>query len=258
MKSHEVDYRIGGHDVQYVEIELDPQETVIAEAGAMLYMKEGIQFETKMGDGSEPDKGLFGKLLSAASRKIAGESIFLTHFTHTGTGKSHVAFSAPYPGTIVPIELQALGGSVIVQRDAFLCAALGTKISMFFNRKLGAGFFGGEGFILQKIQGDGRAFIHAGGTLIEYELNNEKIRVDTGCIVGFQESVTFSVERAGGLKSMVFGGEGLALATLQGTGKVWLQSLPINKLIRQLSPRGSNSGKESSTGLSSLAGLLQD
>ncbi len=258
MKSHEIDYKIGGHDVQYVEIELDPQETVIAEAGAMLYMKEGIQFETKMGDGSEPEKGLFGKLLSAASRKIAGESIFLTHFTHMGTGKSHVAFSAPYPGTIVPIELQDLGGSVIVQRDAFLCAALGTKISMYLNRNIGAGLLGGEGFILQKIQGDGRAFIHAGGTLIEYDLNNEKIRVDTGCIVGFQESVTFSVERAGGLKSMIFGGEGLALATLQGTGKVWLQSLPINKLIRQLSPGGSNSGKESSTGLSSLAGLLQD
>ncbi len=258
MKSHEIDYRIGGHDVQYVEIELDPQETVIAEAGAMLYMKEGIQFETKMGDGSEPEKGLFGKLLSAASRKIAGESIFLTHFTHTGTGKSHVAFSAPYPGTIVPLDLQALGGNVIVQRDAFLCAALGTKISMFFNRKLGAGFFGGEGFILQKIQGDGKAFIHAGGTLIEHELNNETLRVDTGCVVGFQEGIDFSVEKAGGLKSMIFGGEGLFLATLRGTGKVWLQSIPINKLIKQLSPHGSNSSKESSTGLSSLAGLLQD
>ncbi len=258
MKSHEIDYRIGGHDVQYVEIELDPQETVIAEAGAMLYMKEGIQFETKMGDGSEPEKGLFGKLLSAASRKIAGESIFLTHFTHTGMGKSHVAFSAPYPGTIVPLDLQALGGNVIVQRDAFLCAALGTKISMFFNRKLGAGFFGGEGFILQKIQGDGKAFIHAGGTLIEHELNNETLRVDTGCVVGFQEGIDFSVEQAGNLKSMIFGGEGLFLATLRGTGKVWLQSIPINKLIKQLSPHGNNRGKESSTGLSSLAGLLQD
>ena len=255
MISHEVDYKIGGHDIQYVEIELDPQETVIAEAGAMLYMKEGIDFETKMGDGSEPDKGLFGKLLSAASRKITGESIFITHFTHRGMGKSHVAFAAPYPGTIVPLELNEIGGSVIVQRDAFLCAALGTKISMHLNRKLGAGFFGGEGFILQKLQGDGRAFIHAGGTLIEHELNGETLRVDTGCVVGFQEGIDFSIEKAGGLKSMIFGGEGLFLATLRGTGKVWLQSMPINKLIDQLSPRSSNADKGGGSGL--LNNLLE-
>ncbi|WP_347840666.1 TIGR00266 family protein [uncultured Draconibacterium sp.] len=255
MNSHEVDYKIGGHDIQYVEIELDPQETVIAEAGAMLYMKEGIDFQTKMGDGSEPDKGVFGKLLSAASRKIAGESIFITHFTHRGMGKGHVAFAAPYPGTIVPIELNELGGSVIVQRDAFLCAALGTKISMHFNRKLGAGFFGGEGFILQKLQGDGRAFIHAGGTLIEHELNNETLRVDTGCVVGFQEGIDFSIEKAGGMKSMIFGGEGLFLATLRGTGKVWLQSMPISKLIEQLSPGSANAGKEQRGGL--LENLLE-
>ena len=185
MNSHEVDYKIGGHDIQYVEIELDPNETVIAEAGAMLYMKEGVDFQTKMGDGSDPGKGVFGKLMSAASRKIAGESIFITHFTHRGVGKSHVAFAAPYPGTIVPLDLNELGGNVIVQRDAFLCAALGTKISMHFNRKLGAGFFGGEGFILQELQGDGKAFIHAGGTVIERTLNRETLRVDTGCVVGF-------------------------------------------------------------------------
>ncbi|WP_321344193.1 TIGR00266 family protein [uncultured Draconibacterium sp.] len=255
MNSHEVDYKIGGHDIQYVEIELDPNETVIAEAGAMLYMKDGIDFQTKMGDGSEPDKGLFGKLLSAASRKIAGESIFITHFTHRGMGKSHVAFAAPYPGTIVPLELNELGGKVIVQRDAFLCAALGTKISMHFNRKLGAGFFGGEGFILQKLQGDGRAFIHAGGTLIEHELNGETLRIDTGCVVGFQEGIDFSIEQAGGLKSMVFGGEGLFLATLRGTGKVWLQSMPISKLIDQLSPGGSNANKGERGGL--LENLLE-
>ena len=249
MKSHEIDYKIKGHDIQYVEIELDPAETVIAEAGAMLYMKEGIDFMTKMGDGSEPEKGLFGKLLSAASRKITGESIFITHFTHQGSGKSHVAFAAPYPGTIVPIDLVKIGGSVIVQRNAFLCAALGTKLSMHFNQKLGAGFFGGEGFILQKLQGDGMAFIHAGGTLIEHELNGETLRVDTGCVVGFQEGIDFSIQRAGNLKSMVFGGEGLFLATLQGTGKVWLQSMPISKLINQLSPRGTNSNKEESNGL---------
>jgi uncharacterized protein (TIGR00266 family) len=255
MKSHEVDYKIGGHDIQYVEIELDPQETVIAEAGAMLYMKEGIDFITKMGDGSEPDKGLFGKLLSAASRKITGESIFITHFTHQGTGKSHVAFAAPYPGTIVPVDLDKMGGTIIVQRDAFLCAALGTKISMHFNQKLGAGFFGGEGFILQKLQGDGMAFIHAGGTVIEHELNGESLRIDTGCVVGFQEGINFSIQRAGNLKSMVFGGEGLFLATLQGTGKVWLQSMPISKLINQLSTGSSNSRKESSGGL--LNSLLE-
>ena len=249
MKSHEIDYKIKGHDIQYVEIELDPKETVIAEAGAMLYMKEGVDFMTKMGDGSEPEKGLFGKLLSAASRKITGESIFITHFTHQGSGKSHVAFAAPYPGTIVPVDLVKIGGSVIVQRDAFLCAALGTKLSMHFNQKLGAGFFGGEGFILQKLQGDGMAFIHAGGTLIEHELNGETLRVDTGCVVGFQEGIDFSVQRAGNLKSMVFGGEGLFLATLQGTGKVWLQSMPISKLINQLTPGGTNSNKEESNGL---------
>ncbi|MWN76391.1 TIGR00266 family protein [Labilibaculum sp. A4] len=255
MKSHEIDYKIIGHDIQLVEIELDPNETVIAEAGAMLYMKEGIDFQAKMGDGSEPDKGLFGKLLSAASRKITGESIFITHFTHRGTGKSQVAFAAPYPGTIVPIDLEQLGGTVIVQRDAFLCAALGTKISMHFNRKLGAGFFGGEGFILQKLQGDGNAFIHAGGTLIEHELNGETIRVDTGCVVGFQEGIDFSIQQAGNLKSMVFGGEGLFLATLQGTGKVWLQSMPISKLINQLSTGGSNTRKEGSNGI--LQSLLE-
>lgn len=255
MKSHEIDYKIGGHDIQYVEIELDPQETVIAEAGAMLYMKEGIDFVTKMGDGSEPEKGLFGKLLSAASRKITGESIFITHFTHRGAGKSHVAFAAPYPGTIVPVDLAEIGGSIIVQRDAFLCAALGTKISMHFNQKLGAGFFGGEGFILQKLQGDGNAFIHAGGTVIEHQLNGETLRVDTGCVVGFQEGIDFSVQRAGNLKSMVFGGEGLFLATLQGTGKVWLQSLPISKLIDQLSTGSSNSRKEDNGGL--LNSLLE-
>jgi len=255
MKSHEVDYKIGGHDIQYVEIELDPQETVIAEAGAMLYMKEGIDFITKMGDGSEPEKGLFGKLMSAAARKITGESIFITHFTHQGIGKSHVAFAAPYPGTIVPVDLNEMGGTIIVQRDAFLCAALGTKISMHFNQILGAGFFGGEGFILQKLQGDGKAFIHAGGTVIEHELNGETLRVDTGCVVGFQPGIDFSVQRAGNLKSMVFGGEGLFLATLRGTGKVWLQSMPISKLISQLSTGSSNRRKEDSGGL--LNNLLE-
>jgi uncharacterized protein (TIGR00266 family) len=255
MQSHEIDYKILGHDVQLVEVELDPGETVIAEAGAMLYMDDGIEYNARMGDGSNPQAGFFDKILSAGSRLITGESLFLTHFTNQGFGKKHVAFAAPYPGTIIPLNLSALGGSVIVQRDAFLCAALGTKISITFSRKLGAGFFGGEGFILQKLQGDGNAFIHAGGTMIEKELNNEVLKVDTGCIVGFEPTIDYSIQQAGGMRSMLFGGEGIFLATLRGTGKVWLQSMPIRKLIAELSPGGGNTRKESRGGL--LNNLLE-
>ncbi len=255
MQSHEIDYKIKGHDVQLVEVELDPGETVIAEAGAMLYMEDGIQFDARMGDGSNPSSGFFDKLLSAGSRLITGESLFLTHFTNQGWGKKHVAFSAPYPGTIIPLDLAQLGGRIIVQKDAFLCAALGTKISITFNRRLGAGFFGGEGFILQTLQGDGNAFVHAGGTVIERELNNETLRVDTGCIVGFETSIDYSIEQSGGLRSMIFGGEGIFLATLRGTGKVWLQSMPIRKLIAQLSTSGPNTRKEARRGL--LDNLLE-
>jgi len=255
MQSHEIDYKIIGHDVQLVEVELDPGETVIAEAGAMLYMEDGIDFATRMGDGSNPSAGLFDKLLAAGSRVITGESLFLTHFTNKSWGKKRVAFSAPYPGTIIPLNLMNLGGRVIVQKDAFLCAALGTKLSVIFNRRLGAGFFGGEGFVLQQLQGDGKAFIHAGGTVIERQLNNELLRVDTGCIVGFETTVDYDIQQAGGLRSMVFGGEGLFLATLRGTGKVWLQSMPIRKLIAQLSAWGPNSRKESRGGL--LNSLLE-
>lgn len=255
MQSHEIDYKIIGHDVQLVEIELDPQEVVIAEAGAMLYMEDGIDFTTRMGDGSNPSAGLFDKLLAAGSRVITGESLFLTHFTNRGWGKKHVAFSAPYPGTIIPIDLRQFGGTIIVQKDAFLCAALGTKLSIIFNKRLGAGFFGGEGFILQQLQGDGKVFVHAGGTVIERNLNNEVLRVDTGCIVGFETSIDYDIQQAGNLKSMVFGGEGLFLATLRGTGKVWLQSMPIRKLIAQLSTGGPNSRKEARGGL--LNSLLE-
>lgn len=189
MQSHEIDYQIKGHDIQMVEVELDPNETVIAEAGAMMYMEDGIQFETKMGDGSAPNQGVFKKLLKAGGRMLTGESVFLTHFTHRGHGKSHVAFAAPYPGTIVPVSLGNLGTNLIAQRDSFLCAAMGTRISVTLNKKIGSGLVGGEGFILQKIQGDGMVFIHAGGTLIERELKNESLRVDTGCIVAFQEGI---------------------------------------------------------------------
>jgi uncharacterized protein (TIGR00266 family) len=245
MRAHEIDYKIQGHDLQYVEIELDRGETVIAEAGAMLYMEDGISFETKMGDGSEPNQGLFGKLLSAGSRLLAGESLFMTHFTNHAAAKKHVAFAAPYPGTIVPFNLSNHGGRLIVQKDAFLCAAFGTKVSITFNKKIGAGFFGGEGFILERLEGDGMAFVHSGGTIIEKTLYNETLRVDTGCIVGFEESIDYDVQMAGGLRTSVFGGEGLFLATLRGSGKVWIQSLPVSKLIRNLSPAGSNSNKES-------------
>jgi uncharacterized protein (TIGR00266 family) len=243
--SHEIDYKIFGNDIQVLEIELDPQETVIAEAGAMIYMEEGIDFQAKMGDGSNPSQGFFGKLVSAGSRLITGESLFMTHFTHRGHGKSRVAFSAPYPGSILPVDLSTTrNNSLIAQKDAFLAAALGTRLSIHFNQRLGSGFFGGEGFILQRLQGDGKAFIHAGGTVVEKQLNNETLRVDTGCVVAFEEGIDFSVQRAGGLKSMIFGGEGIFLATLRGTGRVWLQSMPVKKLIEALMPRGENANKE--------------
>lgn len=259
MNSHEVDYKISGHSIQMVEVELDPNETVIAEAGAMLYMDPGIQFETKMGDGSNPNAGFFDKLLQAGSRLVTGESLFMTHFTHRGAGKARIGFSAPYPGTIIPVDLSKMnGGEIIAQKDAFLCAALGTKVSITFNKRLGAGFFGGEGFILERLQGDGMAFIHAGGHLIERELKGETLRVDTGCIVAFENTISYDIQRAGSLKSMIFGGEGIFLATLQGYGKVWLQSMPVNKLIQALSPRGGNTHKESGSVLGGIASMFED
>jgi uncharacterized protein (TIGR00266 family) len=251
--SHVIDYEIKGESIQIVEVELDPLETVIAEAGAMLFMEEGILFETKMGDGSNPNAGLFDKLLSAGSRLLTGESLFMTHFTNRGNRKAKVGFSAPYPGTVIPIDLaKSPGQELVVQKDGFLCAAFGTKLSIVFNRKIGAGLVGGEGFILQKLQGDGLAFVHAGGTVIERTLNNETLRVDTGCVVAFESQIDFDVESTGSLKSMVFGGEGIYLATLRGTGKVWLQSMPIRKLIQALAPYGGNSRKEGSSLLGNL------
>lgn len=247
-QSHVIDYQIKGESIQIVEVELDPSETVIAEAGAMLYMEDGIMFESKMGDGSNPSQGLFDKLLSAGSRILTGESIFMTHFTNRGGRKAKVAFSAPYPGTVIPIELSRHpGNEIIVQKDGFLCAAHGTQVSITFNRKLGSGLVGGEGFILQKLRGDGKAFVHAGGTVIERTLNNETLRVDTGCVVAFESQVDFDVQSAGGLRSMIFGGEGMFLATLRGTGKIWLQSMPIRKLVQALSPYGRNTSKEGSS-----------
>lgn len=246
--SHVIDFQIKGESIQIVEVELDPMETVIAEAGAMLYMEDGITFETKMGDGSNPNQGLFDKLLSAGSRILTGESLFMTHFTNRGNRKAKVGFSAPYPGTIIPVDLAtSRNHELVVQKDGFLCAAFGTKLTIVFNRKIGAGLVGGEGFILQKLQGDGKAFVHAGGTVIERTLVNETLRVDTGCVVAFESQIDFDVESTGSLKSMIFGGEGIFLATLRGSGKVWLQSMPIRKLVQALSPYGRNSRKESSS-----------
>ncbi len=253
--SHVIDYQIKGESIQIVEVELDPMETVIAEAGAMLFMEEGILFETKMGDGANPTQSVFDKLLSAGSRLLTGESLFITHFTNRGNKKAKVGFSAPYPGTIIPIDLAASPNhELVVQKDGFLCAAFGTKLTMVFNRKIGSGLVGGEGFILQKLQGDGKAFVHAGGTVIERTLNNETLRVDTGCVVAFESHIDFDVETSGSLKSMVFGGEGIFLATLKGTGKIWLQSMPIRKLVQALAPYGRNSRKEAG---SLLGGLLE-
>jgi uncharacterized protein (TIGR00266 family) len=247
MQTHDLDYKIIGDDIQLVEIELDPMETVIAEAGTMMYMDSGIRFETKMGDGSDPNQGMMSKLLSAGSRLLTGESLFVTHFTNMEGGKQRVAFAAPYPGKIVPLELDHLGGSIIVQKDGFLCAAKGTRISITLNRRIGAGLVGGEGFIMQKLEGYGKAFMHAGGTVIERRLNNETLKIDTGCIVGYTPGVDFNIETSGSLRSMVFGGEGIFLATLRGTGTIWLQSMPIRKLIQAISPYGKNIRKEGSS-----------
>ena len=258
MRSHEIDYKIIGEDIQVVEIELDPNETVVAEAGSMLFMEDGIQFETKMGDGSQANQSVLGKMFQAGSRVLMGESLFMTHFTNRGNGKRKVAFAAPYPGTIRAVDLATIHqNTLIVQKDAFLCAALGTSISIHFNKRFGAGLFGGEGFILERIQGDGMAFIHSGGVLIERQLNNETLRIDTGCVVAYEPQLHFDIQTSGGLKSMVFGGEGMFLATLSGTGKVWIQSLPISKLIQRLSPAGGNASKEGGSILGGIGNLFE-
>ncbi len=234
MICHEVDYEIFGNDMQIVEVELDPEEVVIAEAGAMNYMEDGISFETKMGDGSNPSGGILDSILNVGKRVLTGESIFMTHFKNTTVGKKRVAFAAPYPGKIVAIDMAQEGQELICQKDAFLCAAFGTSLDIAFHKRLGAGFFGGEGFILQRLRGDGKAFIHVGGTVIKKQLNDEILRVDTGCIAAFSRGIDYDIERAGGLKSMVFGGEGLFLATLRGTGTVYLQSLPFSRLAERV------------------------
>jgi uncharacterized protein (TIGR00266 family) len=259
MRCHEVDYTIVGDDMQMVQVELDPGETVIAEAGAMNYMEQDIQFEARMGDGSQADQGLAGKLFSAGKRVLTGESLFMTHFTNRGSVKRHVAFAAPYPGKIIPLDLGALGGEILCQKDAFLCAAFGTQLGIAFQRRLGTGFFGGEGFILQRLQGDGLVFIHAGGTIIERQLQGETLRVDTGCLVAFEPGIDYNIERAGNLKSMFFAGEGLFLATLSGHGKVWMQSLPFSRLADRIiahAPRAGGSDKGEGSVLGGIGRML--
>ena len=230
MKSHEIEYQIFGDDLQFVEIKLDPGETVVGEAGAMMYMNPGITFETKMGDGSEPEASMFSKLKSAGKRMLAQESLFLTHFTNQAQQPSSVSFAAEFPGKIVAADLAQLNGNITCQKDSFLCAALGTRIDIAFNRSIGTGLFGGEGFILQQLRGDGLAFLSAGGTIVRRDLRGETLRVDTGCLVAFTEGIQYGIERAGNLKSNIFGGEGLFLASLSGYGSVWLQSLPFSRL----------------------------
>ena len=255
MRCHDLDYTILGDDMQIVEIGLDPGETVIAEAGALNYMDEGITFEARMGDGSKPGGGVVDALLSVGKRVLTGESIFLTHFTNRGAGKRTAAFAAPYPGRIIPLNMPELGGRFICQKDAFLCAALGTSISITLQRKLGTGFFGGEGFILQRLEGDGLAFAHAGGTVVRKDLRGETLLVDTGCLVGFTEGIDYDIQRAGNLKSMIFGGEGLFLVTLRGHGTVYLQSLPFSRLADRIVASAPQLGGKSRDEGSLLGGL---
>jgi len=235
IQNHEIDYKLHGEEMQCVEIELDPQETVIAEAGSFMFMDEGIEMQTIFGDGSQEQGGLFGKIFSAGKRLLTGESLFMTAFTNHGYGKHKVTFAAPYAGKIVPMNLAQMGYKVICQKDAFLCAAKGVSVGIEFQRKLGTGLFGGEGFIMQKLEGDGMAFVHAGGYIIERDLKpGEFLRVDTGCIVAFTGGVDYDIQFVKGIKNAVFGGEGLFFAVLRGPGKVWLQSLPVSRLASRI------------------------
>jgi len=256
--NHEIDYKIYGEELQYVEIELDPQETAIAESGAMMMMEDGITMETIFGDGSaQQPTGFLGKLMSAGKRVLAGEGLFMTAFTNTGNGKKQVSFAAPYTGKIVPMDLQQLGGTIIAQKDAFLCAAKGVSVSIYFQRKLGVGIFGGEGFIMEKLEGDGFAFLHAGGYIIEKTLvPGEILKVDTGCLVAYTPSVHFDIEFVRGVKNFLFGGEGLFFAKLQGPGKVWIQSLPISRLAGRIVAYGTYKRKEEGSVLGGLGNLF--
>ncbi len=257
-RNHEIDYKIYGEELQFVEIELDPEETAVAESGAFMMMDDGIQMQTIFGDGSQQQGGgILGKLLSAGKRVLVGESLFMTAFTNIGKGKKRVSFGAPYTGKIIPLDLQQLGGKVIAQKDAFLCAAQGVSIGIEFQRRLGTGIFGGEGFIMERLEGDGMAFVHAGGYVVEKQLAAGQIlKVDTGCVVAYTGQVDFDIEFIRGVKNWVFGGEGLFFAILRGPGKVWLQSLPISRLAARIIRYGSYNRKEEGSILGGLGNLL--
>jgi uncharacterized protein (TIGR00266 family) len=257
-QNHEIDYRIYGEELQYVEIELDPNETAVAETGAFMMMENGIEMQTLFGDGSNAQGGgLFGKLLSAGKRLLTGESLFMTAFTNVGQGKKKVSFASPYTGKIIVLDLAVLGGKVIAQKDAFLCAAKGVSIGIEFQRKLGTGIFGGEGFIMQKLEGDGLAFAHAGGYVTEKTLApGEILKIDTGCIVAYTANVDFDIEMVRGVKNWMFGGEGLFFAVLRGPGKVWIQSLPISRLAGRLMQYATNNRKEEGSILGGIGNLL--
>jgi uncharacterized protein (TIGR00266 family) len=260
MISHEIDYRIYGEEMQYVEVELDPQEAVIAEAGSFMMMDDGIKMETIFGDGSEKDVGFLGKVLGAGKRILTGESLFMTAFYNTLPGKRNVSFASPYPGKIVPIDLTEFEGKFICQKDAFLCAAKGVSVGIEFSKKLGRGLFGGEGFIMQKLEGNGMAFVHAGGTLAKKVLNSgETLRVDTGCIVGFTKDIDYDIEFVGGIKNTIFGGEGLFFARLEGPGEVFIQSLPFSRLAGRVlasAPRGGGRDKGEGSILGGIGDIL--
>jgi len=257
-KNHEIDYKLYGEELQFVEVELDPGETAIAESGAMMMMDDGIQMETIFGDGSaNAPTGFLGKLLSAGKRVLTGESLFMTAFTNAGQGKKKISFAAPYTGKIIPMDLQQLGGTIIAQKDAFLCAAKGVSVGIYFQRKLGVGIFGGEGFIMEKIEGDGLAFLHAGGYIIQKEMKaGEILKIDTGCVVAYTPTMQFDIEFVKGIKNTLFGGEGLFFAKMTGPGHVWIQSLPISRLASRLVEYGTWHRKEEGSVLGGLGNLF--
>ncbi len=256
--NHEIDYRIYGEELQFVEIELDPNETAIAEAGSFLMMDQGVQMQTIFGDGSQQQQsGILGKLMSAGKRLLTGESLFMTAFTNTAHGKLRVSFAAPYTGKIIPLDLSQYNGKIIAQKDAFLCAAKGVSVGIALQRRLGTGIFGGEGFIMQKLEGDGMCFVHAGGYVIEKTLQpGEVLKVDTGCVVAYTQEVDFDIEFVKGIRNFVFGGEGLFFARLSGPGKVWIQSLPISRLAGKMLSYGTVNRKEEGSILGGIGNLL--
>jgi uncharacterized protein (TIGR00266 family) len=255
MNNHEIDYKLSGEEMQCVEVELDPNEAVIAEPGSFMMMTDGIKMETLFGDGNE--KGIMGKLFSAGKRLLTGENLFMTVYTNISSQKRQVSFAAPYAGKIIPLDLSKLGGKVICQKDSFLCAAKGVAVGIEFQKKLGTGLFGGEGFIMQKLEGDGMAFVHSGGHVIEKDLQSgDMLKVDTGCIVAFTSTVNYDIQFVGGVKNTLFGGEGMFYAVLRGPGKVWIQTLPISRLAGRILSYGRGARKEEGSILGGLGNIL--